>query len=127
MTDHQQDRFDRVLGSIEGLPDVRKSKPSTTLSVMPLLGNAVTHVVQTYRSPDFGFLVFLQIVDAEGRSRILLPDKVCQAIYRQRAAVLDTSTPASRARKRVTAERARTKKAKAKRQAARRANGGTSA
>lgn len=97
--------FDRLLGKIDGLPGVQRTRPTTVLSIMPFLGNALTYVVQTYRTADDGFIVFLQMVDAEGRERLVLPDKVAQAIYRQRQSLTDRSTPASRERQRHKRER----------------------
>lgn len=83
----QRDHFDRIIGAIDGLPGVRRSRPSTVTSVLPILGNSQTHVVQTYKGDD-GFYVFVQTVDAEGKARIVLPPKVAAAIYRQRDALV---------------------------------------
>jgi hypothetical protein len=80
----RRDPFDRLLGTIDGLPDFQKSRPSTVTTVMPIIGNSQTYVVQTYKERDGGFTVFLQMVDAEGRARIAIPPKVAAAIYRQR-------------------------------------------
>ena len=77
------DAYDRVIGSIDGLPGVRKARPSTVTSVVPMLGRAQTYVVQTYKAED-GFYGFVQMVDSEGRARIVIPPKVMNAIYRQR-------------------------------------------
>lgn len=85
------DPFDRLIGKIDGLPDVTKSRPTTVTTVMPILGNAQTYVVQTYKDRDEGFFVFLQMVDADGRARISIPPKVAQAIYRQRDALTKAS------------------------------------
>jgi hypothetical protein len=81
-TTTRRDPFDRIIGTIDGLPDVRKSRPSTVTTVMPMIGNAQTYVVQTYAGEDGNF-IFLQMVDAEGRARIAIPPKVAAAIYRQ--------------------------------------------
>ena len=101
MNDNQlaQPTFDRVLGTLDGLPGVSSTKPSTVQSILPFIGAGATHVVQTYKDKEQGFMIFIQIVDAEGRARFVLPDKVCQAIYRQRQSLTDRSTPASRARR----------------------------
>jgi hypothetical protein len=50
--------------------------------------------------------------------RLVLPDKVAQAIYRQRAALFDRSTPDSRARAKAKRDRERKREEKAARQAA---------
>lgn len=86
----RRDAFDRIIGTIDGLPGVSKARPSTVTTVMPILGNAQTYVVQTYKGDD-GFYVFLQMVDAEGRARVAIPPKVAEAIYRQRDALVKTA------------------------------------
>lgn len=78
-----QDTFDRVIGTIHGLPDVRASRPSTITTVLPIVGNSQTFVVQTYKQGR-DFTLFVQMVDAEGRARIVIPAKATAAIYRQR-------------------------------------------
>lgn len=83
------DPFDRIIGQIDGLPDVDKARPSTVSTVLPILGRAQTYVVQTYRD-EGGFYVFLQVVDATGGQRIAIPPKVAAAIYRQRDALVKT-------------------------------------
>lgn len=82
-----RDAFDRIIGAIEGLPDVTKARPTSVTTVMPIIGVSQTYVVQTYKTEE-GFNVFLQMVDAEGRARIAIPPKVAAAIYRQREALI---------------------------------------
>lgn len=82
------DVFDRIIGAIDGLPGVSKARPTSVTSILPIVGNSQTYVVQTYKDDDEGFYVFLQMVDAEGRARIAIPPKVAQAIYRQRDALV---------------------------------------
>lgn len=96
------DRFDRVIGSLHGLPDVRNTRPSTVTTVMPILGSVQTFVVQTYRD-DRGDTIALQMVDAEGRARIIIPPAVSHAIARQRDALTTANRRASS--KRVAQER----------------------
>lgn len=104
----QRERFDRVHGTLTGLPDVRMTKPATVLESVPIINQTTTAVVQTYRNLEDGsFVIFLQLVDAAGHQRLVIPDRVARAIYRQRDALTDRSTPASRARKARSAERAR--------------------
>ena len=87
MTDEpRRDAFDRIIGDIDGLPGVRKARPSTVTSVVPMLGRSQTYVVQTYRTED-GDYTFIQMVDAEGRARVVLPPKVTAALARQRDAL----------------------------------------
>ena len=82
------DNFDRIIGSIDGLPGVTKARPTSVTTVMPIIGNSQTYVVQTYKDEAEGFYVFLQMVDSEGRARIAIPPKVAAAIYRQREALI---------------------------------------
>ena len=86
----RRDAFDRIIGQIDGLPGVRKARPSTVTTVLPILGNAQTYVVQSYKD-ETGFFIFVQMVDAEGRARVVLPPKVAAAIYRQRDALVKAS------------------------------------
>ena len=83
--------FDRMLGALHGLPDVLKTKPTTIQSVVPLLGTSATYIVQTYRrkdeKDDYAFTAFLQIADGSGLTRVVLPDKVIDAVVMQRYAL----------------------------------------
>lgn len=110
--------FDRVLGTLDGLPEVTSTRPATVQTVLPFVGNVTTYVLRTFKSREAGFTLFLELVDAEGRARIVLPDKAVQAIYRQRQSLTDRSTPASRAAKAKARERAKAKAAREARKAA---------
>lgn len=69
------DTFDRLFGSLDGLPDVVKTRP-TTIRTVPMLGvgGTVMHIVQTVRQQqtrvnkagdDVGFsldTIFLEVV-----------------------------------------------------------------
>ncbi len=92
------DKFDRIYGALEGLPGHRMTRPSTVMDSLPIVGNVTTYVVQSVRHEE-GVLTFLQIVDDDGRARLILPDKVSAAIAGQRERLFDRSTPDSRARK----------------------------
>ena len=105
-----QPTFDRIFGKLDGLG--KSTKPSTVQTTTPIVGGVSTWIVQTMKTED-GFTVFVQMVDAEGRARFVLPDKVSQAIYRQRQSLTDRSTPQSRARKARSNARKRTRAAKA--------------
>lgn len=83
----KRDIFDRVIGSLDGIPGVRKTRPSTVTTVLPILGRSETCIVQTYRTED-GFVGFLQMVDAEGRARIVIPAQAMDAIARQRESLI---------------------------------------
>lgn len=84
MSDHMPDPYDRLLGSLDGLPDVLHVKPSTIRTIQPLIGASETWIVQTYRQANRGDVVFLERVGREGSLRIALPAKVSDAIARQR-------------------------------------------
>jgi len=44
--DHSISEFDRLVGVLEDLPDVAKSKPSTIRAMMPLIGIALSYIVR---------------------------------------------------------------------------------
>lgn len=114
----KREQFDRLLGTLHGLPDVRETRPTTVMQTVPILNQTTTAVVQTLRMEDEGFLIFLQVVRGDETIRLVLPDKVAAAIYRQRAALVDRSTPESRARAKAKRDRERARAEKAARQAA---------
>jgi len=91
--------FDRAIGSLEGLPDVVKSK-ATTLRVIPTFGlGSHTYIIATYRQKDMGDTIFLEVGSADGMTRIVIPPAVADTIARQRDLVGTKSR--SRAGKRV--------------------------
>jgi len=81
------DAFDRLLGSLHGLPDVTSTKPSTLRTVTPLLGTSQMFIVQTYRQREKGDTIFLECVSKDGSIRIAIPPQVSEAIARQRDAL----------------------------------------
>ena len=87
--------FDRIVGTLEGLPDVRHTRPSTVSSTHPLLGNMATFVVQTWRQKDVGDTILLQFIDSEGGDRLVIPPAVADAISRQREALTKANRRAS--------------------------------
>jgi hypothetical protein len=92
------DIFNRVIGSLDGLPDVTHTRPTTVTTVHPLIGESQTFVVQTYRQRDQGDTIFLQYIDAETSDRIVIPPRVADAIARQRDALTHrTRSKAARA------------------------------
>src|SRR5262245_53763416 len=80
------DNFDRILGGLDGLPDVTHAGPSTIRTVN-FIGTSVTFIVSTYRMRDQGDTIFLESVSAEGSMRLVIPPKVADAIVRQREAL----------------------------------------
>jgi hypothetical protein len=81
------DTFDRLLGALDGLPDVVQVKPSTIRVVTPLVGNSETYIVQSYRQRGEGDVIFVEHVGRRGTTRLVLPAKVADVIARQRDAL----------------------------------------
>ncbi len=109
------DEFDRLMGQLDGLNDVTRTR-AATITVVPTLGvgGSQTFIVQTVRQRDTNLdaeqsrsrdTIFLQVVGARGSVRIALPAQVADVIARQRDA-LGTIT-----RKRVGRDRAAQMKA----------------
>lgn len=120
-TTAQRARFDKLMGTYHDLPDARFTRPTTVMQTIPILNETTTAVVQSLKSEDNGYTIFVQIVDSTGHMRIVLPDKVARAIYRQRDALADRSTPESRRRAKAKRDRERKRAEKAERSAAWRA------
>ena len=121
VTQQQRQRFDRVIGTLTGLPGVRETKPATVMQTIPILNETTTAVVQTYRTEDDGYVIFVQVVDSTGHMRIVLPDRVARAIYRQRDKLTDRSTPESRRRAKASRDRQKAREERERRKAAWRA------
>lgn len=98
------DTFDRKLGSLDGLPDTLKTRPTTIRDVTALVGEAQTFIVQTIRQRDQGDTIFLEHVSEKGTSRFVIPPKVADLIAAQRMALTD------RARVRSAKQAAATRK-----------------
>lgn len=98
------DSYDRVIGALDGLPDVTKTRPATIRYLSPLVGNSQTFIVQTYRQRDKGDTIFLETSEAGKALRIVLPATVADCIARQR----DSLTTKVRVKhgKRIAQERA---------------------
>ena len=79
--------FDRLVGALEGLPDMVKTKPATVRATLPLVGIHRSFIVQSYRQWDVGDTVFIETVGNEGMIRIALPPEVAEVIARQRDAL----------------------------------------
>lgn len=102
-TQHTIAEFDRLVGALEGLPDVTKSKPTTIRAMLPLIGIARSFIVQTYRQRDKGDTIFLETVGGEGTIRLAIPPQVADAIARQRDAL--TGKVRSKVAKQVMSDR----------------------
>lgn len=87
MTEQMPDSYDRLLGALDGLPDVVHTRPTTLRVTVPILGNAQTYIVQSFRQVGQGDHVFLEMVSREGSLRLAIPPKVADVIARQRAAL----------------------------------------
>ncbi len=90
MTDETRDIFDRVLGNLIDRQDVFSTRPSTVMSVEPILGDSETYVVRTMKT-EFGNYGFIQVISRKGGLRFVLPPKAMQALYRQQAALVKAS------------------------------------
>jgi hypothetical protein len=97
------DSYDRLLGSLHGLPDVTNTKPSTVRTITPLLGTSELFSVQTYRQRDRGDTIFLECISKDGFIRLAIPPAVAEAIARQRDAL--TGKVRSKAAKATAAAR----------------------
>lgn len=102
------DPFDRALAMTEGIPDTIRTKPTVIQHMPPLgVGGSATFIVQTVRHTAEGEssrdTVFLQVADASGMTRLVIPSRVADAIARQRDAL--TGKSRSAAGRRVAADR----------------------
>jgi hypothetical protein len=100
------DKFDRMMGALVDLPDVAHTKPSAVTTVSPLIGEAQTFIIQTFRQAEVGDTIFLQYVDGTASVRLAIPPKAAEAIARQHDALT------AKVRKRVGKEQAAARKAR---------------
>jgi hypothetical protein len=100
------DKFDRLAGALANLPDVTESKPSTVMAHTALIGETQTFIIQTRRQREVGDWVFLQYVDANGATRIVIPPQAAEVIARQRDA-LSTKNRKKAGREQAAARKAR--------------------
>lgn len=103
MSDQMPDPYDRLLGALDGLPDVVSTRPSTVRTVVPILGHSQTYIVQSYRQVGRGDTIFLEMVGREGSLRLAIPAAVADLIARQRDAL--TAKARSKAARAVAQER----------------------
>ena len=86
-----QTPFDRAL-SVTEMPGVIATKPSTLQAVNALLGHTGTFIIQTAKSADDGFTIFLQVADmGDTLIRLVLPNAVAERIASQRRSLIDRS------------------------------------
>lgn len=99
------DRFERVRDSLWGQPGFQRRNSTITASGFTLMPQG-TWIVETIKTDD-SLAIFLQLIDKEGGQRIVLPKKVCEAIYNQHDRI-------TKVRRQVRAQRgAETRKRKA--------------
>lgn len=84
MAEALADPFDRILGDLTGLPGHLYSRPATVATVLPIIGNAQTYVVRTIRTPENRYIGFVEMIEAKGMIRLVIPSKAMAALYRQR-------------------------------------------
>lgn len=100
------DKFDRIVGSLEGDREATKTAPTTILSVSPILGQTDTYIIRTYLQREDGATILLQWISDTGTVRVPIPPKVAEAIYRQREALT------AKVRKRIGKQQAAERKAR---------------
>lgn len=77
------DVFDKTIRSMDGLPDVIKTKAATVRASSKMFELTQTFIVQTYRQKDQGDTIFVEYIGAEGSFRVALPPVVADCIARQ--------------------------------------------
>ena len=77
------DLFDRTIGGLQGIPDTVHTRPTVVRSVQPIIGDAQTFIVQTYRQNEVGDTIFLECTSKQGSMRLVIPPKVAAVIARQ--------------------------------------------
>jgi hypothetical protein len=113
--DREVTKFNREVGDLSDI--ARHTKPATVRVGSGFTGQIGVWIAQTFRNDD-GFRVALEVIAEDGRAtRLIIPPKVCERIYRQREALTDRSTPESRKRKAAARARAKARKEKAERKA----------
>jgi hypothetical protein len=84
-TEHQPDAFDRAYGQAQGFAH---AGPSTkTEANLMGIGGVRSYIVETFRVPEVGDIVFVTITGPEGLQRVHLPPSVSTIIARQREAL----------------------------------------
>lgn len=101
-TERTIDRFDATLGNLSGLPGGVETKPSTIQVLVPITGEAETHIIQTIyheigkrkpkgkdepEEPIFGYTQFVQIATAKGLVRVVIPPSASDKLAAQREAI----------------------------------------
>lgn len=99
----EPDAYDRAYGQAQGFPH---TKPSTITAANVMgIGGVRSYIVETFRLPEIGDAVFVQITGPEGLQRVHLPPSVSNAIARQRDA-LSTQSRRAAGKARAAADKA---------------------
>jgi len=77
----KQDRFEKVREALWGAPGFQHRNKTITTEGWSFLPMA-TWIVETIRTND-SVAIFMQVIDKDGGQRLVLPQKVCEAIYQQ--------------------------------------------
>lgn len=80
------DKYERARETIWNLPGFQKRASTITTPGFSLYPQA-TWIVETIRTDD-QYAIFLQMIDKEGGQRLVLPEKVCRAIYSQHNSIM---------------------------------------
>src|SRR3990167_10824191 len=75
------DRFEKVRDTLWGQPGFQRRNSTIIASGFSLIPQG-TWIVETIKTDD-SLTIFLQVIDKDGGQRIVLPERVCQAIYNQ--------------------------------------------
>lgn len=89
----EPDAYDRAYGQAQGFPHTKPSS-ITSANVMGI-GGVRRYTVETFRLPEVGDTVFVEIAGPEGLQRVHLPPAVTTAIARQRDALTAKSRSAA--------------------------------
>ena len=99
------DKFERTRETLWGQPGFQRRNSTITSPGWAFFPHG-TLIVETIKTDD-GVAIFLQLIDREGGQRLVLPERVCQAIYKQHESIM-------KIRRKVRAQRgAETRKKKA--------------
>lgn len=85
VTTSSVDNYSRLMGSLDGLPDVEQTRPAPHRHCPPLgVGGVELFTVQTFFQREVGDTIFLEQSSASGTIRLAIPPKVADIIARQR-------------------------------------------
>lgn len=85
-SDSSLDKFERARESLWGTPGFQRRNSTITTPGWAFMPSG-SWIVETIKTDD-AFAIFLQVIDKSGGQRIVLPQKVCQAIYKQHESIM---------------------------------------